>query len=270
MGPYPDLSPPADTAVGYSLWEWYCFGPGCGVVRGRTKISYERASAAVNKEPKLITGAWAPVDQPVPRRYRRPPPWDWPKTDEAPDEEMRQERSPVDETSPAEELETSPNYQIVVGPPGLTALPPAGRRPPPKHEREAKMMTRRAKLGFVIYRALDTVSERAEIVDAFYEALPPEVRKRRPCSDATGYRRTLDTLGQYGIDQADCKLRVLYDNWHLVDLEAAIKGVVRNYIADEVIGRYQRLTPKNTGSAHELGEREFAQLIDDLMQEIGL
>ena len=117
---------------------------------------------------------------------------------------------------------------------------------------------------------IDTVSERAEIVDAFYEALPPEVRKRRPCSDATGYRRTLDTLGQYGIDQADCKLRVLYDNWHLVDLEAAIKGVVRNYIADEVIGRYQRLTPKNTGSAHELGEREFAQLIDDLMQEIGL
>ena len=139
-------------------------------------------------------------------------------------------------------METVPDFHVVTGGAGL-APPRVEREPPAKNEKQRKTIVRSARLGMVIYKALDEVSEKAEIVDAFYEALPEDVRRRRPCKDHSGTRRMVDTLGQYGIDQADCKLRVLYDNFHRVDLVAAIKGVVKNYVADQVIGFYQRYTP---------------------------
>ena len=45
---------------------------------------------------------------------------------------------------------------------------------------------------------------------------------------------------------------------------------MKNYVADQVIGFYQRYAPKNTGQAHEAGERELALLIDEILTEIGL
>ena len=106
------------------------------------------------------------------------------------------------------------------------------------------MITRTKAIGIALYKALDAVSESAEVVDAVYDALPKDVRKRwekERFPDArwirdkntgewvrVGVERPGDNFGQYGIDGADWKLQALYYNWHKVDVEKAIKNIIKN------------------------------------------
>lgn len=130
-----------------------------------------------------------------------------------------------------------PNVPTTVG-------DPAGRQPPRRGEREKKVLQRG--MTAILLNVLDNVSEYAEIVDAFYDALPPRVRKRRPCDAKRGL---LDNAGQYGIDNADCKARVLYDNWHLLDPAEALLNVMKNVAADQLHGLIHKTLPNNSGAA---------------------
>ena len=120
-----------------------------------------------------------------------------------------------------------------------------------------------------MYRWLDRASEAAEVVDAFYDALPDKVKKRWKCGSASG-SPLAHQAGQYGIDQADCKLRALYHNIDEVDVTQAFKNVVKNQLEDKFIGWYQSRAPKNLGSAVEDGEKAFAKALDKVFEGLGL
>lgn len=175
-----------------------------------------------------------------------------------------------------------------VHPPAVVPrIPPVKRTRPRKREKQRKVMTKSAKIGIALYKILDGISESAEVVDAFYDALPKEVRKRwekerfpdaRWIKDKNtgkwvrvGVERPGDNFGQYGIDGADWKLEALYYNWHKVDVEEAIKNIIKNELSDRVIGGIQAGLPKNSGAAHSQGEMELGQSLDDwFSSELGL
>lgn len=164
-------------------------------------------------------------------------------------------------------------------PPGEETLPaptPHARVPPPRGTKETKVRSRSARLGKAIYDALDYVSEKAEIVDALYEALPEDVKKRwsKGRSDKRGM---VDSFGQYGVGGADWKLQALWHNWHKIDAAQAIRNVVQNHVEDSIIGRGQRYLPSNTVNAFnvDLGdgkswspEMQVSQWVDDLFNAV--
>ena len=184
------------------------------------------------------------------------------------------ERDPLDRvTSPNPEGSPyQPDYRWAfdIGPaPGVVKRPirpPAGRRPPRKGERQRKVITKTRAIAIGLYRALDAASEASEIVDAFYEALPDHVKERWNRPDRMG-----DNFGQYGLGGADWKLQALYYNWHQVDMEAAIKAIIKNQLSDSIVGGMQAVLPRNTGAAHSQGEIELAEWLDWFFsQELGL
>lgn len=146
--------------------------------------------------------------------------------------------------------------RVVIGAPGPTAPPKPGVK-----ERKALGAMR------TVLRVLDAISEGAEVVDAFYEALPAKTRKKWDCG---GSRGLIDNAGQYGIDKADCKLRALWHNWHKVDIETAARNVVANQLQDRVIGDLSRLQPKNVGRATEDGQKLVNDLLEAIFEESGL
>lgn len=166
-------------------------------------------------------------------------------------------------------------------------VPPVRREPPRRGENQRKVITKTKAIGIALYKALNAVSESAEVVDAVYDALPADVRKRwekERFPDArwvrdkntgkwerVGVERPGDNFGQYGIDGADWKLQALYYNWHKVDVEKAIKNIIKNELSDRVIGGIQAGLPKNSGAAHSQGEMELGQSLDDwFSSEFGL
>lgn len=136
--------------------------------------------------------------------------------------------------------------------------------PPPRHHcreplrgrgcgrgrnKERKVQSRSARIGMAIFCALDWLSEIAEIVDALYDALPPDVKKRWGRGrDGRGF---IDQAGQYGIDGADWKLQALMHNWHKVDMNAGLENIVKNAVEDQLIGAVQRKMPRNVINAFE-------------------
>lgn len=184
---------------------------------------------------------------------------------------------PVPEPSP--ETAYGPDYQWdyqvgiqIPGRPGRPGnptpprVPPVTRDPPPKGEKQRKVLTRAAQVGIAVYKALDKFSEGAEVVDAVYDALPDDVKKRWKRPDRVG-----DSFGQYGLEGADWKLRALYYNWHRLDVVQAVKNIIKNGLSDSVVGGMHRGLPKNTGSAHSQSEKELSKLLDEwLSDELGL
>lgn len=131
-------------------------------------------------------------------------------------------------------------------PPGQKPPPPflprpAGRRPPRRNVRERKIMSRAQRVSLAIVRAVDNISEKAEIVDAFFRALPEETQKR--WSKGRNSRGPIDQFGQYGIDGADWKLQALWHNWHKVDMAKAVKNMAKNALEDQIIGAYHKRIP---------------------------
>lgn len=126
---------------------------------------------------------------------------------------------------------------------GIVRVPVTPREPPPTFTKEGKTLTRAAQIGIMLFKALDFASEMGDIVDAVYEALPDKVKKRRPCKSRGG----VDQFGQYGINAADCKLAVLYDNWHLLDTGQAVVNIVKNELEDKAYGAIHKHLPKQAG-----------------------
>lgn len=203
--------------------------------------------------------------------------------------------TPITNTDSPYEPDYQWSFQVGTGPafgvPGrndtpvvmLPPPPPVGREPPAKGEKQGKLLSKTAKVGIALFKALDVASEAAEVVDAVYEALPSDVRKRwekamfpdaRWIKDKqtgkwikVGMDRPGDNFGQYGLDGADWKLRALYHNWHRLDKVEAVKNIIKNELQDQVIGAMQKRLPKNTGQAHSQGEREVAKLLDQWFEE---
>lgn len=139
---------------------------------------------------------------------------------------------------------------------------PTRRAPAAAGEKERKVMPRSRAIGLALVRALDRLSESAEVVDSFYQALPADVRKRWEKGRGAhwakvngkwkwvGLNRGLaDQAGQYGIDGADWKLEALWHNWHKVDYAQAIENVAKNELEDRVYGGIYKRLPVNVGQA---------------------
>lgn len=152
--------------------------------------------------------------------------------------------------------------------PPFIPIPPVTRAPPTSGERQRKMLSRSAKIGIALYRALDRASELAEVVDCVWEGLPKEVQRRwKQCKE----NRRGDNFGQYGPDQADCKMRAVYHNYEKLDVEAVVKCIIKNELQDRIIGGMQAGLPRNTGNAHAEAEKKLAKWLDEIFsEELGL
>lgn len=134
---------------------------------------------------------------------------------------------------------------------------PAGRRPPGRKEKQRKIMSRAQRISLAIVRAIDNISEKAEIIDAFFRALPEETQRR--WSKGRKSRGPIDQFGQYGIDGADWKLQALWHNWHKVDMAKAVKNVAKNALEDQLIGAYQKRIPASMSFA-----------VGEFLKEVGI
>lgn len=226
------------------------------------------APPELNGTPAFVPGVGTPVVDPT--RFANP---------ELPYEPDRQWSYQIG-TGPAFNVPSRLDPEAPTSP---APLPPVTRSPPQKGEKQGKVVTKTAKIGKALYSALDAASETAEVVDAVYEALPDDVRKRWEKAMFPGARwikdkqtgkwvkvgvdRPGDNFGQYGLGGADWKLRALYYNWHRVDLEQAVKNIIKNELQDRIIGGMQAGLPNNTGAAHSQGERQVAKLLDQWFEE---
>lgn len=176
----------------------------------------------------------------------------------------------------------SPTSPAGVTPPPLSVNVVAGTSParpdrfaprarPRRRVRERKMLSRAAKAGILLYKILDELSEAAELVDAFFDALPEDVKKRWKRKDEMA-----DQWGQYGLEGADYKLSALYHNWDKVDLAQAVKNVIKNKVEDDLIGAYQKHMPRNTVNAFDsldadgnevIPEGIVSQIVDDIFNQ---
>lgn len=198
------------------------------------------------------------TDIPVLEPFAEPEPIIKPPT---PEEIIQATRPWAFDVTPTRSTSPSPVRSPATTPGGSVPVDTVGRNPPATGERERKMMSKSVKVAVALYKALDKVSEAAEVVDAFYDALPDDVKKKWGCGKIKG-RGLADTAGQYGIDKADCKGKALYHNWHKVDMEDAIKNIIANHINDKIIGGYKRKLPKNIGNAVSQGDKAVAKGLD--------
>lgn len=113
--------------------------------------------------------------------------------------------------------------------PAPRSIPRTRSEPPGPKEKQRKSDARRGIAA--VFAGLDLISESAEVVDAFYQALPKDVRDKWDRGERPG-----DQMGQYGIDGADWKLQALWHNYHKLDLEQAIKNVLVNELEDRLYG----------------------------------
>jgi len=158
-----------------------------------------------------------------------------------------------------------PEWQYSDGPAAAAPSRPHQRVPPRKNERETKILSRSAAIGIALYRALDAASEAGDIIDAIFEALPKDVQKRWK----RGRRGLADNAGQYGIGGADWKVQALWHNADKIDVEQALRNIVKNHIEDAVIGAYSKHLPRN--SINGIGEHEatVAEILDSIFDQAG-
>lgn len=212
--------------------------------------------------PDLVPGTAVPLSEPSPEAFANP------ATPYVPDRQWQWEYGIGTYSRPGTDTGSG-----VTNPPGQTPpvpgtvrLPPVQRQPPERNEKQRKVLTKSAKLGIALFKVLDGLSESGEVVDALYDALPDDVKRRWNRLDRVG-----DNFGQYGLGGADWKLQALYHNWHKVDVEQAVKNIFKNELQDRIIGGMQAGLPNNTGQAHSQGEKRLAELLDEwFAQEFGL
>lgn len=148
----------------------------------------------------------------------------------------------------------------------IRTVQPSRRKPPGRKESERKARGK-VTLGQWVFGALDNLSEGSEVIDAIYGALPLGIRIA--AEKAARDKSPLDAFGQYGIAGLDWKIPVIIDNWDKVDINAALKGIVKNQIEDQLIGLKERLRPRNTINAMTEADKAYAKVVDDLLTEIG-
>jgi len=170
---------------------------------------------------------------------------------------------------------------LVVGPANAPDIIRATTPEPPKTRvRERKVMTRGKKMAVALFKALDHISETAEIVDALYQALPKDVRDRWEKDRGAHWakvdgrwkkvglsRGLIDNAGQYGIAGADWKLQALWHNWHKLDVRQAVKNIIANEIQDRVLGQFYKHLPKQSGHAFDEAFKRVNKVQDAAVQE---
>ena len=192
---------------------------------------------------------------------------------------------------PFDWTEPDPNMKRDLFPDGLNESDrernPAPRPKPVTRPKRPARRTRERKAKTAIgtmLKILDIISETAEFVGAFYDALPEQTKRDWEQKYAGGHwvkikgkykwilksRGLLDNAGQYGIDGADWKARALWHNWHKVDIEQAFKNVIANEFQDRILGMYQRNLPKNIGHVADGGSMGINELITNFTDTIGL
>lgn len=263
---------PGQTTFGY----WYTTSepfqaaplPGARYSHGE---SWERKSATV-PYPETIPDWW--WGDPIPL-VPNPNPWRWIPSerhvpDVSPDALPFQEARPnASQPRQGREISPEPNDGTKKENKPVRKIDPRPRERTRRNEREKKVLSRAARIGIMFFRALDAVSEAAEVVDAMYEALPPKVRKKWDCDGfMPGRHPLIDTAGQYGIDRADCKAKALWWNFHSMDVQTAVENIIKNHLSDKVIGAMQRVLPRNTVNAFEDAELQLNKLLKDFMDEL--
>lgn len=113
-------------------------------------------------------------------------------------------------------------------------------KPTPGAVRERKLRVP-AGLGPAIFRALDKVSEGAEVVNAIWEALPDKCKKKQ------AKRGLVDQAGQYGIGGADWKVPQILACQDNIDWPEAIKNILLNEVEDRAYGAAYRQYDKFRG-----------------------
>lgn len=193
----------------------------------------------------------------------------------------------VPEAPPSEEQTTTPWLSVswTPAPSGTVKANPGAtpRRPPPKGDKDKKVRSTTKFGAAMILGIADTISEYSEIVDAFYDALPADVR--RAYEKSLGFhwanvkgqwkwlppssleRGLLDNAGQYGIDGADWKSKAIYHHWAELDPVAAVNNMVGNWLEDRVLGDINRALPRNWINANQWGDEQVGRLISDFFKD---
>lgn len=251
-------APPSDAATRWTLW---CHPKprGLGVYRRHVE-SWTRTLPAPNSEPKTVVRAVPmPYPMPDPNFARGLPsvrPGTHPLAGPAPDP------APEPEPEPVSDGAISGGTGRSIGADGVHPVRPRPRIPRLPREREAKATSRSKKILLALFKVLDEASELADLVDSLYEALPKETRDKWKCN------RNLfgvDSAGQYGISNADCKAKALWHNWHKVDPEQAVENIIKNHIYDKVVGAMHRQLPRNTGGALDDAFQGFDKFFSDFL-----
>lgn len=151
------------------------------------------------------------------------------------DPNIRRTVAPGRAPSPQATSQPVPDYWIYGGSRPRPGYSPSRR--PPRGTKEKKTLGTAA-LGVKLFRALDKISEGAEVVDAIWRAIPKDKRKKKPG------RPLLDAAGQYGIDGADWKLVQIYDNFGSIDWDQAVRNIIANEVEDRIIGGVQGTVKK--------------------------
>lgn len=223
---------------------FYRYTIGSGINRGKTHRGWTRSNSNVGPHTwKFMVSAWLPRDDP---------------------NDKRSAPSPVPFPPPS-----SGHAPGGGSPPPAGEAPPGNRNPkrPKRPERGTKERKQKTKLT-TMFKILDILSETAELVGAFYDALPQSVKDKWKCDKLK--RGLLDNAGQYGISGADCKSRALWHNWHKVDMEQGIRNAIKNELQDKFLGALNRAQPKNIGHASDDAMREVNKLFEQVMEELGL
>jgi len=172
--------------------------------------------------------------------------------------------------------------------------------PPGKGVKEAGKRRTSARLGRLLFKALDDISESCEVVDALYDALPNDVKKSAmkkagyvwspsagkyvlpgdgslKASDKTteafrpsgaGSRSFVDQFGQYGLDGCDWKAQALYDHADKLDVCGGVQNILKNYLEDKIHGVTHRFRPKNTVNGLADADKEFGLQLNNLLDEV--
>jgi hypothetical protein len=117
-------------------------------------------------------------------------------------------------------------------PPRVQSFRAARSTPPPKGTKELK--SNAGKFAARIADILDRVSEGSEVIDAIYQALPADVRKR--WEKGRDLDRQGDNAGQYGLAGADWKIQAIWHNVLKIDPSDALRNILLNELEDKLYG----------------------------------
>lgn len=204
-----------------------------------------------------------------------------------PDTQAEPEAVPETETDPKLGWPVIGRVISITANPGRRPSRPTDRKPPNKNEKHKKVISRSKAFALAFMKGLDTVSELAEIVDAFYEAIPKELRREYerglgfhfakvdgkwkwlpPQSWETSRSPYIDTAGQYGIDGADWKLPAIWKHFDQIDAVGVVENITGNIVEDQLIGALNRARPKNSVNAFEGSDRMIGKELNALMDGI--
>lgn len=170
---------------------------------------------------------------------------------------------PSPRARPGTATEAPPEWQWETGRNPRPRSRPRLRRRPPRGHKDKKILSQSKRFMLWLFNALDALSENSEIIGAFFDALPKDVRDR--WSKGREDRPFVDNGGQYGIDGADWKLQAVYHNWHKIDAEQALTNVARNLLQDQLYGVVHKNLPPGAFRAITRDDKTFNDLVDDLL-----